>query len=171
MPVSGSDVRTGDPTIQASGQYRGTVDVYFDDGRQEPVNIRAADQDAWNDAVAAAESVAQARMEERDANEVVGDHDVAANKEATIAQTCVAYIRRAWQIELAYDAYLLYARIDTYVGNHSDWNTAHTHLLAEGLTQEEYDQAKDAYTYLSGAGRPATMSDARTIQANWESQH
>lgn len=172
MPVSNTDVRYGDPTVQASGQHRGTVDVTFDDGRQMSINIRAADLDDWNDKVSQAGAVAQARMEEADANEAVsGEQDVAANKEATIAQTCIAYIRQAWDMELAYDAWALYDRINTYVTNHSDWNTAHTHLLAEGLTQEEYDQAEAAYQYLSGSGRPATMAEAITIQTNWESQH
>ena len=96
---------------------------------------------------------------------------MAANKEASIAQTCIAYIHQAWNEETAYDAHALYSRINTYVTNHSDWNTAHTHLLAEGLTQEEYDQAKAAYQYLSGSGRPATLADAQTIQQNWEDQH
>ena len=169
MPVVNSDVRPGDPTVQASGQHRGTVDVTFDDGRVITMNLRAPDLDGWNDAVTAAPINAQTQMEERDANEAVTpDEDVAANKEASQAQTCVAYIRQALAQELAWDGWGLLSRINTYVTTHSDWNTAHTHLLAEGLTQEEYDLAKNAYNYLSGAGRPATMSDALTIQENWE---
>ena len=172
MPVQSVDVRDGDPTIQASGQYRGTVTVTFDDGRIIERNLRAPDSDAWSDAVANAGLEAQSQMESRDAEDAVApEADVAANKEAAIAQTCVAYIRQAWQEETAYAAHALYARINTYVTTHSDWNTAHTHLLAEGLEQEEYDQAKAAYQYLSGSGRPATLSDAQTIQTAWEDQH
>ena len=171
MPVSTVDVRAGDPTVQASGQHRGTVDCTFDDGRIITLHLRAPDLDGWNDAVAAAGATAQAQMEERDANDAVGDTDVAANKEASIAQTCIAYIRQAWSYEQAYEAWLLYDRINTYVTNNGGWVAAKPALIAEGLTDEEYQQAQDAYTYLSGAGRPATMSDARTIQSNWESQH
>jgi len=134
-------------------------------------NIRAADLDAWNDKVAAQSAEMQAAMEAQDAqNAVDPDAPVAANKDASIAQTCVAYIREAAETEQAYDAWLLYDRINTYVVGHSDWNTAKPHLLAEGLTDEEYEQAKNAYNYLSGAGRPAIMAEARTIQAAWESQ-
>ena len=69
MPVQTVDVRDGDPTIQASGQHRGTVDVTFDDGRIITLHLRAPDLDGWNDAVAAAGATAQAQMEERDAND------------------------------------------------------------------------------------------------------
>ena len=172
MPIVSIDVRDGDPTVQASQQHRGTVAATFDDGRVIERNLRAPDLDAWNDLIASMNAVIQSQMEERDAEEAVTpDEDVASNKEASIAQTCIAYMRQAWQAETAYDAYALYARINTYVTNHSDWNTVHTHLLAEGLTQEEFDQAKTAYQYLSGSGRPATLSDAQTIQAAWEAQH
>jgi hypothetical protein len=172
MPVVSTDVRDGDPTVQASGQHRGTVTSTFDDGRILEQNLRAPDINAWNDAVANAGVEAQTTMEERDAQEAVTpDADVAGNKEASQAQTCVAYIRDAWSQESAIDAWALYDRINTYVTTHSDWNTAHTHLLAEGLTQEEYDQAKNAYSYLSGSGRPATLADAETIQTTWTDSH
>lgn len=172
MAVATVDVRDGDPTVQASGQYRGTVDVTLDDGRVLTLNIRAANLDEWNDKVAAAGATIQEQVELRDADEAVTpDEDIAAHKQASIAQTCIAYIRQAWEQEQAYDAWNLYARINTYVTNHSDWNTAQTHLIAEGLTQEEYDQAKAAYQYLSGGGRPATMAEAITIQNNWQAQH
>ena len=172
MPVSSVDVRDGDPTVQASGQHRGTITATFSDGRILERNLRAADADGWADAVANAGLEAQSQMENRDAEAAVTpDADVVANLEANIAQTCVAYIRAAWELETAYDAFALYSRINTYITTHSDWNTAHTHLLAEGLTQEEFDQAKAAYQYLSGSGRPAILSDAQTIQAAWEDQH
>ena len=171
MPVLTADVREGDPTIQASGQYRGTVDVVFDDGRELTINIRAADQNDWNDKVAAVSATAQARMEASDAAAAVDpDADVAASKEASIAQTCVAYIRQAMSTEQAYDAWLLLDRINTYVTNNGGWATAKPFLLAEGLSEDEYDKAAAAYSYLSGAGRPAIMAEAKTIQGNWEAQ-
>lgn len=172
MGVSSSDVRSGDPTIQASGQYRGTVDVTMTDGRVYTLIIRAPDLDSWNDQVAAAGATIQARVEEQDAQEAVTpDADVAANKEASIAQTCIAYIRQAWSHESAIDAWNLYARINTYVTNNGGWATAKPALLAAGLPEEEYDQAAAAYQYLSGGGRPAILAEAETIQGNWEAQH
>lgn len=171
MPVLSVDVRAGDPTVQASGQHRGTVDVTFDDGRVITLNLRAPDLDSWNDAVANAGAQAQAQMERRDAEEAVGDQDIAANKEASIAQSAIAYIRSAWNEPQAYDAYLLFDRINTFITNNGGWATVKPILLANGLTEEEYDQCAAAYQYLSGAGRPAIMAEARTIQSNWEAQH
>jgi len=172
MPVQSADVRDGDPTIQSSGQYRGTVDVTMDDGRVFTISIRAADQDDWNDKVAAASARAQELAEQQDAEAAVSpDEDVAANGEATIAQTCIAYIRQAWNYESAIDAWYLYARINTFVTNNGGWATAKPFLLAAGLTEEEYDQAQAAYQYLSGAGRPDTLANAQTIQQAWEAQH
>jgi hypothetical protein len=173
MPIiTPVEVRAGDPTVQASGQHRGTVTgTQSTDARIVERSIRAADLSGWDAKVAAMPAEMQVQMEAQDAAQAVTpDEDVAANNEASVAQTCVAYIREAAATEQAYDAWLLYDRINTYVTNHSDWNSAHDHLIAEGLTQEEYDQAKNAYNYLSGAGRPAIMAEAKTIQAAWESQ-
>jgi hypothetical protein len=172
MPITSIDVRDGDPTVQASGQHRGTVAATFDDGRLTEKNIRASDIDDWNDKVAAASGEMQAQMESSDAHAAVDpDSDVTANKEASQAQTCVAYIRDAWNMESANDGWMLYSRINNYVTGHSNWITAKPHLIAEGLTDEEYEQAATAYAYLSGAGRPATMADAQTIQDAWTGQH
>ena len=172
MPIVSSVLNPGDPTIQASGQYRGTIVFTFADGRTVQRNLRAPDEDAWSALLLAIDDEVEAKMQERDAEDAVSpDEDVAANLEASIAQTCIAYIRQAWNEELAFVAWALYDRINTYVTTHSDWNTAHTHLLAAGLTQDEYDQSKAAYQYLSGSGRPAIMASAVTIQNAWVGQH
>lgn len=172
MPVSSVDVRDGDPTIQASGQYRGSVDVTMDDGRVFTLNIRAPDQDSWNDQVAAAGATIQARVEVQDAEAAVTpDADVAANKEASIAQTCIAYIRRAWEEQRAKDASDLYTRINNFVTANGGWAVAKPALLAAGLPEAEYDRAEAAYQYFAGGGRQAILADAETIQQTWESQH
>jgi hypothetical protein len=169
MPIT--DI-SGEPTVQASGQHRGTITVTFDDGRIVNRNMRAPDRAGWDARIAAIGDEIQAKVEASDARRAVSPtEDIAANDEASIAQTCIAYIRRAWTEPQAYDAGLLYSRINTYVTNHSDWATAHTHLIAAGLSQEEYDQAKAAYQYLSGSTRPAALSAAQIIQNNWEAQH
>jgi hypothetical protein len=169
MPIT--DI-SGEFTVQQSGQHRGMVTATFDSGRIVQRNIRAADLAGWNARLASLSAEIQSQVEARDAEAAVAPtEDIAANDEASIAQTCIAYIRRAWTEPQAYDAGLLYSRINTYVTNHSDWNTAQTHLIAAGLTQEEYDQAKAAYQYLSGSTRPAALSAAQIIQNNWESQH
>lgn len=172
MPIISIDVRDGDPTVQASGQHRGTVAATFSDGRIVERNIRAADLDAWNDKVAAISAEIQTQMEKRDAEDAVQtDTEVGANKEASIQQTAVAYLRVAWDTEQAYDAYLLFSRFNNF-RNNQGWtlDQVASNLLAAGLEQEEWDEMKAAYLYLSGAGRPATMSDAKAIQSNWEAQ-
>jgi hypothetical protein len=172
MPITSIDVRDGDPTVQQSGQHRGTVKATFDDGRTSEKPLRGIDLDDWNDKVAAAWGVMQDDMIRSDAHEAVDpDADVTANKEASQPQTCIAYIKQAWEQESANSAWLLYARINNYVTGHSDWATVKPLLLAEGLPEEEYDRAAVAYAYLSGAGRPAILSDAQTIQDAWEGQH
>jgi hypothetical protein len=172
MPITSIDVRDGDPTVQASGQHRGTIKATFDDGRISEKSLRAADADEWNDKVAAAWGDMEADMVRSDAYAAVDpDADVTANKEASQPQTCIAYIKQAWEQESANDAWLLYARINNYVTSQSDWPTVKPLLLAEGLSEEEFDQASAAYQYLSGAGRPAILANAQTIQDAWESQH
>jgi len=173
MAVQTADVREGDPTVQENtGQHRGTVDVTFTDGRVLSINIRAADQDEWNDKVAAVQAEAQARMTQSDAEAAVNpDAEVQADKEATLADVAVAYLRRAWNQEQAYDAYLLFSRFNNYRLNQG-WtlDQVQTNLQAAGLTVDEWDEMRTAYTYLNGAGRPAIMADNRTIQSNWEAR-
>lgn len=169
MPVQSVDVRAGDPTQQASGQWRGTVDVTLTDGRVYMRNLRAETLDEWNDLVANAGAETLAEVSMQDAAEAVEDVDIVASKEATVAQTCRAYIEQAMATEQAYDAWLLLARINTYVTNNGGWAVAKPALLAVGLEEDVFDSAQSAYNYLSGGGRPNAMSTARTIQENWES--
>ena len=171
MPITSIDVRDGDPTVQASGQHRGTVAATFSDGRIVERSVRAKDADEWNDKIAAISDLIQAQQEASDAQSAVDpETPVTAHKEASQAQTCIAYIREALATEQAYDAFLLLDRINTYVVANAGWPTVKPILLAAGLDEEEYDKAGNAFNYLSSAGRPAIMSDAKTIQANWEAQ-
>lgn len=172
MPIISIDVRDGDPTIQASGEHRGSVAATFSDGRIVERNLRAADANAWNDLIAGISAKIEADQQKRDAEDAVdSESEVSANKEASIAQTALAYLRAAWQQEQAHDAYLLFARFANYVSNNGyTWNNVKTHLFAVGLEQEEWDKIKTAYTYLNGAGRPAIMADGKTIQGNWEAR-
>jgi hypothetical protein len=173
MPITSTVVRDGDPTVQASGQHRGTIKSTFNDGRIVERNLRGADLADWDAKVAAAPAEIQEQMEVSDAGEAVSpDEPVAPNKEATIEQNAIAYLRDSWRSELASDAYLLFDRFNTYVTNSAyTWDDVHTHLISYGLTQEEWDQMKAAYNYLSGGTRPADMAAGQVIQDAWESQH
>jgi len=170
MPIISIDVRDGDPTVQASGQHRGTVAATFSDGRIIERNIRAADSNEWNDKIAAISDLIQEQVEKQDAERSVDpETEVAAEGEASIAQAAVAYLQAAMREEQAYDAYLLMARFNNWRTNNG-WNMdqVETHLLAAGTEQEEWDSTKAAYLYLNGGGRPAQMASAKTIQGNWE---
>jgi hypothetical protein len=59
MPAIGQQTRPGDPTVQVSGQHRGTVDVTFDDGRIVTMNYRAVDLADWNTKEAGASADAE----------------------------------------------------------------------------------------------------------------
>jgi len=172
MPIVSIDVRDGDPTIQASGEHRGTVTATFADGRIVERNLRAPDADAWNDKIAAISAEIQAQQEVSDADSGVSpDAEVVANGEASIEQRAVAYLRRAWQEENCRDAYLLFDKFNDFrLARGWNLNQVQAGLMGAGLTVEEWDSMKTAYQYLAGAGRPAIMNDYLTIQGNWEAR-
>lgn len=172
MPITSIDVRDGDPTIQASGEHRGTVTATFADGRTVEKSIRAADANAWMDKLAAISSEIQAQVELSDAEQAVDpEGEVTGNGEASIAQAAVAYLRAAWDTDQAADAYLLFARFNTY-RNNQGWtlDQVAAGLAAAGLEADEWDAMKTAYQYLNGGGRPAIMATAKTVQGNWEAR-
>ena len=171
MPIISIDVTDG-PNIQASGQHRGQVTAIFDDGRSVVRNIRAPDATAWANVVVDMQAEIQAKQEQQDAEDGIGpDVEVTANLEASIEQRAVAYLREAWGTEQAYDGFLLFDKFNDF-RLAKGWTLAQVaaNLLAAGLEQSEWDEMETAYTYLSGASRPATMASALTIQGNWESR-
>lgn len=172
MPIVSVDVKDGDPAVQANGEHRGTVVATFSDGRTVERRLRAPDLNAWNDLLAAISATIQTEQSERDAQaSVAADGEVAPYLEASSKQVAVAYLRNAWEKEQAYDAYLLFDRFNTYRLNQG-WtlDQVAAQLLSAGLEQEEWDEIRVAYQYLSGGGRPDTMANARTIQGNWETR-
>lgn len=172
MPITSIDVRDGDPTIQATGEHRGTVECTFADGRIVQRNLRAPDANAWQDKVANIGAEVQDQMELQDADAGVDpDEEVVAGGEASIEQRAVAYLRGAWGEENARDAYLLFDRFNTFrLAQGWNLNQVQAGLASAGLTTEEWDEMKTAYQYLDGAGRPAIMNDYQTIQGNWEAR-
>jgi len=170
MPIVSIDVRDGDPTVQSSGQHRGTVSATFTDGRIEERNVRAANLDEWNDKIAAISDLIQEQVEKQDAEDSVDpETEVSAEGEASLAQAAVAYLRAAYREDQAYDAYLLFSRFNNFRTNQG-WtlDQVATNLVSAGLEQEEWDGMKTAYLYLNGGGRPAQMASAKIIQGNWE---
>ena len=112
MPIVSIDVRDGDPTVQVSGQHRGTVTATFADGRVVNRNLRAAGADDWLAQLAGVSTLIQAETEQRDAQSAVNlDTEIAAKGEASEAQVAVAYVRQAWEEAKATDGYILSQRL------------------------------------------------------------
>lgn len=179
MAIVRQDVIDG-PNVQASGEHRGIVEFEF--GSVGPVGtagnlivtkpLRAPNLAAWSELLVDIGDVVQTSQEESDASEGVSpDEEVVANGQASIEQRAVAYLRAAWETELAYDAFLLFDKFNDFrLAKGWNLNQVAAELASAGLESDEWDAMKTSYQYLSGGQRPATMSDAKTIQANWEAR-
>lgn len=171
MPVERVFLNDGDPVVQASGEYRGTVNVEFTSGRVVQKNLRAPDEDAWSELILGIEAKTLQEVQEEDAQANIGDSEIEANGEASIEQRALAYLRDAMEQEQAFDAYVRFARFNNFRTDRGwSWNQVVAGLASAGLEEEEFNEMRTAYQYLSGGGRPAIMADARTIQENWEGQ-
>ncbi len=168
MPVQSVDVRDGDPTIQVTGEHRGTVTVTFTDGRVRDVSVRAPDADAWADKIANISAKAQSDQEDQDAAEAV-EQDIEIlnpHKEAGLPKMALAYLRRAQAEEDPYQAYLKFSRFNDYRVNQGwNLNQVQTQLASVGLTAEEWQDMRDRYQYLSNAGRVTAMEAYQSVVA------
>ncbi len=169
MPIQDTNVIDG-PNTQGDGSVRGVIEVIFDDGRKVQRNVRAANMPAWANLLADLPAEVQTKQEMDDAEEgVSSDAEVVANKEASIEQRAVAYLRAAWQTENAYEAFLLFDKFNDFrLAKGWNLNQVQAGLMSAGLEAEEWDAMKTAYQYLAGGGRPATMQTANAIQGNWD---
>lgn len=172
MAIIRQEIVDGGPHIQANGQYRGILEFEFDDGRIVRQNLRAADSAAWATLLTEIGQKVQAGQAKRDSySGVSGSVEITANKQANIKERAVAYLRTAIQEKDAHSAYLLLDRFNTYrLAQGWTLPQVQTNLASAGLTQEEWDQIRTIYQYLSSAGRPAIMADYKTIQDQWEAR-
>ena len=154
----------------------------LDDGRIKRIRIPVDEADitlyeggnsaALDSYIADAQARVIARVKDQDANNNISpDVAVAAETEATIQDRAVAYLRKAWREENAYDGYLLFDRFNDYRQSQG-WtlDQVQANLASAGLTDEEWTSMRSAYEYLNGGKRPNTMSSYQTIQANWENR-
>lgn len=170
MPVVSIDVRDGDPTVQASGEHRGVIQATFADGRIKERQFRAPGADAWNDLVANVQAEFEARQQADDSVDgVSADVEVTANGEASIQQRAVAYLRAAMEQEDCFEGYRLLDKFNDF-RNQQGWNLdqVRSGLASAGLEEEEWEQIKTAFQYLSAAGRPGIMNSYKAIQKAWE---
>lgn len=130
------------------------------------------DPTAFDSYLSQGAELALAEIKQRDAEEGINSNTaIAANKEATIQERAVAYLRAAWREENSYDAYLLFDRFNTYrLAQGWTLNQVQANLASAGLTVEEWNGMQAAYQYLSSSGRPTTMENNQVIQAQWEAR-
>lgn len=157
---------------QTDGSYKGAVIATLDDGQVITVQVRAPNITIKDEQVAAASIEAQARAERDNADAAVDpSRDPDANGQASKKQVAVAYLRRAYAEEDAYEAWRKFSRFNNF-RNAEGLSLAQVqaHLADAGLTSEEWTLMRNEYQYLNGAGRPDTLANARTIQAQWEAR-
>ena len=159
----------GEPTQQASGQWRGSAQYTFDDGRKVARRITAASAGEWANKMSDIVPELELQVQEGDAAEgVSSDTEITANKQSSIQQRAVAYLRGAMAEEDPYAAFLLLDRFNTFrLAQGWDLNQVTAGLAVAGLESEEWDTMKAAYQYLSNAGRVTAMQAVQDINQTW----
>ena len=85
-------------------------------------------------------------------------------KQATDREVAVAYLRRAYSFGHPYKAYIWFERFDTF-RQANGWSAGQvaTALIAEGLTQDEWDNMLARYLYLREPGRVTAMISFQAV--------
>ena len=169
-----SSVLLSGPSIQASGRYRGQAEVVLDDRTSRPA-IDVVDEAAWDTTTSPAGLVAigdrvQEQAEQQDATNGIEDEPVEAQGQATKAQRAAAYFLTAWQAELPQEAYRIWDRFNDYrVAEGLSWAQVKTAFVNQGLvTEEQFDDAKAAWDYLST--KVPEMTAYQPVLDNWRAR-
>lgn len=168
MPITDTNVIDG-PNVQADGQHRGTLEFTFGDGRVVTRNVRAPDAAAWANLAVDLATQVEAQQQEQDADEAVeANEEVLPYKEASREQLALRYLRRAHADEDPYRAYLKFSRFNDWrLAQGYSLNQVTTALASVGLTEDEWTAMRDAYVWLSNAGRVTAMQAYQDVQAGW----
>lgn len=160
MPVINVSLMPGDPTIETNGEYRGTVQVEFDDGRIISRNMRAPDEDSWSAKMLGVQGAVEAEAQQKDAIEAA-ENDVeilGQYREADKRQQALAYLRKAMQIGNPYLAYQKFARFNSWrLSEGYSIPAVKTALAAVGLEDDEWVDMSDRFQYLSNSARITAM--------------
>ena len=169
MPITDTTPFTGEPTQQASGQWRGSAQYTFDDGRKINRRITADTAGEWANKMSDIVPELEVQIQEADAGEgVSADDEITTNKQASIQQRAVAYLRAAMAEDDPYTAFLLLDRFNTFrLAQGWNLNQVEAGLAGAGLEAEEWDTMRDAYQYLSNAGRVTAMQAVQDINQTW----
>jgi len=166
MPITNTEV-VGEVSVQPDGSRRGTIDMTFADGRVFRRHLRAADAAGWANILLDIAAEQEAKVSQDDAEEASEeDAEVAPVKEAGIKQVALAYLRKAYEIEDPYLAYLKFARFNNYrLAQGWNINQVVAGLTSVGLTEDEWVDMKARYLYLSNSGRVTAMVAYQAVVA------
>jgi len=147
------------PNIQADGQYRGTVEFTFDDGRRVLRNVRAPDAAGWSALLLSLEASVLDQVSREDAEASVDpDQDITGVGQANQKQVALAYLRRAYRTGDPWTAYKLFDRFNSYrVSQGWTIGQVQTQLATVGLMQDEWNLMAARYSYLSQTNRVTAM--------------
>lgn len=168
MSVVSTTVRHGDPTIQVSGERRGSVQVVFTDGRAVDRNYRTADEPSWDAAVASASAQAQEDMAWGDAQDAADkDVDITGDYgESTKEQQAVAYLYRAYTNPDPYTAYKKFTKFNEWrMRDGLSVDEVRLRLIAAGLEEQTWDLMIERYQYLADPARVTIMEDHQSVVA------
>lgn len=170
MPITSQEVVDG-PRVQGNGSRTGAIRFDFADGRSFTVNVEAANATDWANLLIDMPAQMEADIAAADAEAAShsGDEIVDAEAgEATREELAVAYLRNATSLEDPYEAYLQYARFNTYRLSRG-WSVTQVvaGLASAGLEQEEWDELYAEYQYISNTGHVTTMVAYQTIADYW----
>lgn len=170
MPIIRQDVIDG-PSIQSSGERRGTIEFEFDDGRIIRREVRAPDATSWADLLIDLPADVEQTVQLQDAKVASeGDAEVidAEPGQASREQIALEYLRQAYRLESPYEAYLKFDKFNNYRLLRG-WNVNQVvaGLTSVGLTQEEWDLMLSSYQYLSNPARVTAMEAYQPIAENW----
>ena len=173
MPIVDQTVIDG-PRIQDSGIRSGAIKFVFDDGREIIQTVRAEDAAAWAELLIDLPGEVQAAVEAEDAvkaSESDGEVADAEAGQASQAAVALAYLRKAYSLDDPYKAFLKFDKFNNYrVAKGWNLNQVVAGLSSVGLTEEEWDLLRDAYSYLSQAARVTTMEAYQPIHRKLEAK-
>lgn len=168
MAIVDTNVING-PSVQADGTHKGSIEFIFDDGRRVERRLVAADLNDWTNQLADMPAKVEAEQQIQDAAEAVeADEEVAPYKQANAKQLAVAYLRRAWNEEDPYKAFLKFSRFNDYrLAQGLTLTQVKAHLMDAGLKDEEWTGMLAAYQWLSNAGRVTAMQAYQDVLIGW----
>lgn len=161
-------VHPGDPTVEVTGEHRGTLYFTFDDGEVLSSSLQAPDLATWNAEIPRLEESALDRKRAIDSEAVVEDPpNDAGNGEASTLDTMVFKLRYAYSRPYPRSCYTNMKQIDDYrISKGWTWGDVHDAIFAEpkyNFTEGEWTNIQDRYTYLNTPANITAMDNFHPV--------